>query len=160
MRGTDRGVFDDRRSVIAMAAQGSNEATGGGRDGCSCSARSPRFLASDSQNDAVAFGGYNVGADLIEIENDARHVWGSTVLGRADLAHSIGVNGDVLRAVVANSVGKIQKDAVRIDRSFHRGLYRSTDGDLDPKVGSLPRCGYRADRRRPTAVLCRGTRQQ
>ena len=99
-----------------------------------CYRRSVRdvvLLASHRQNNAVAFGRYNVRADLVQIEHNSSDVGSRAVLRRPDLSHAVGVHRDTLRAVVTDRVRKIQQDAVRVRRRIYRWLYRSTDRDFD-----------------------------
>jgi hypothetical protein len=90
------------------------------------------FLASHCENDAVSLGRDDVWTNLIEIENDASDIWRSAVLRSSNLPHAVGVDRDILCAVVADRVREIQQDAIRVHRSVNFRLNRGTDGDFDP----------------------------
>jgi hypothetical protein len=90
------------------------------------------FLASNGENNAVALSSDHVGANFVQVENDAGDVWTGAMLRGSDLAHAIGVHRDILRAAVADRVREIQQDAVWIHRSINLGFNRGADCDFDP----------------------------
>jgi hypothetical protein len=90
------------------------------------------LAARNGQDNGIALGGYDVGVNLIHIENHSRDKGSGAVLRGSDLPHTVRVDCDLAGAVVADRVRKIQQDSVRIDRSINLGLDRSTDCDFDP----------------------------
>jgi hypothetical protein len=57
-----------------------------------CAVSNMLIFAGDGENDGGSLGGYNVGADLVHIENHTGDVRSGAVLGGSDLAHAIGMD--------------------------------------------------------------------
>jgi hypothetical protein len=119
-----------------------------------------RFISRfNCQDDGVSFGGYNVGVDLIEIEDDSRDERLRAVLRSAYLAHTIHVYRNISRTVAADCVRKIQQDAIWLRGRLNRGLDWSAERNLYAQIGTFSRGGHMLHRRR-AGILCRGARQQ
>lgn len=127
---------------------------------CRSSVRDSRLVSRiNCQDDCVAFGGYNIRMNLIQIENDPRDEWIRAVLSSAHLAHTIQMHRNIFEILVADRVWKIQQDAVWVDRCLNRGFDWTAEGNLYAQIRSFSCCGHVLHRRR-TSILCRSARQQ
>jgi hypothetical protein len=118
------------------------------------------FRYSNGHHNPVSFHRYRVRMGLIEIEHDARDQRIGAVLAGAHAAHSVRIDRDASKVVVAGGIRKIEQNAVWIGRRLKRRLYGSAEREFHAQIASLKRRRHTLHRRRPGAVLCGRAGQQ
>ena len=111
------------------------------------------------QDDVIAFRPQGIGVLLVQIKHNPRDERAQAVLGSAHNEYAVGIDTNLSRLISASGVGKIEQDAVRVNRGLNRGLDRGTERDLHAEISAVARHSYVLDNGRRWA-LRGGTRQQ
>jgi hypothetical protein len=143
-----------------MSPEDSDQVARCGRDG-SPARNVPHFFdRTNRNNDPVSFGLHGIRMWLVEIENQTRDKRTGGVLARTHTPYPIFVDSNILDAVVAGGIRKIEQDSFWIRCRLKRRLYRITERHFYAQIGAVVYRRHTLHRRRPAGALCHGTRQQ